>query len=210
VSHDVRILRATPSANGTETSSGFVAVSSAGSARPRDNLPPGSLAGEQRRLVLQSSKSSCLLSQWACVIDSLCGPGIVTLYEGSIADMPEDYASRRERFSELDELQTGWVVRLSSRNDGGTVDATFTSPAGAPTFWEIFTLKSEIYTAVRKPTDVTMCPTRRLAGCIFCGSSTSCAGSKEAGNGSRLDEDQERVNDNARSELCRKCICIAV
>ena len=51
--------------------------------------------------------------------------------KGPIANIPDEHASRRERFAELDELQPGWVVKLSSKADGGTVDATFTSPGGA-------------------------------------------------------------------------------
>ena len=49
-----------------------------------------------------------------------------------MAGIPDEHASRRERFAELDELQPGWVVKLSTKADGGTVDATFTSPGGAP------------------------------------------------------------------------------
>ena len=65
------------------------------------------------------------------------------MYEGQIADMPDEHASRRERFAELDELQPGWVVRLTSKQDGGTVDATFTSPGGAPSACEDRMLRSE-------------------------------------------------------------------
>jgi hypothetical protein len=48
---------------------------------------------------------------------------------GCIADLPEDFATRKERFAELDQLQPGWQVELSSR--GETVDAVFFSPEGA-------------------------------------------------------------------------------
>ena len=54
------------------------------------------------------------------------------VYEGPVADLPEEHASRRERFAELDQLQAGWVVQLRSRGDAGTMDAHFISPAGAP------------------------------------------------------------------------------
>lgn len=50
------------------------------------------------------------------------------LYSGSIAGMPDEHASRRERFAEIDELQPGWTVELRPR--GSTVDASFISPAG--------------------------------------------------------------------------------
>ena len=50
------------------------------------------------------------------------------VYAGSIAAMPDDHASRRERFAEIDALQPGWSVELRSR--GSTVDASFVSPAG--------------------------------------------------------------------------------
>ncbi len=59
--------------------------------------------------------------------------GTITIYEGPVAGIPDEHASRRERFAELDELQPGWIVKLSSKADGGTVDATFTSPGGALT-----------------------------------------------------------------------------
>jgi hypothetical protein len=48
---------------------------------------------------------------------------------GSIADLPEEFATRKERFAELDHLQPGWQVELRSR--GETVDAVFFSPEGA-------------------------------------------------------------------------------
>jgi hypothetical protein len=48
---------------------------------------------------------------------------------GCIADLPEEFATRKERFAELDQLQPGWQVELSSR--GETVDAVFFSPEGA-------------------------------------------------------------------------------
>lgn len=54
-------------------------------------------------------------------------PGDV-VYSGSIAAMPDDHASRRERFAEIDALQPGWTVELRPR--GSTVDASFVSPAG--------------------------------------------------------------------------------
>jgi len=54
------------------------------------------------------------------------------LYEGCIADVPDEHASRRQRFAELDDLQAGWTVVLRSRGDGGTIDAQFVSPSGEP------------------------------------------------------------------------------
>lgn len=52
------------------------------------------------------------------------------LYSGRIAGMPEEHASRRERFAEIDTLQPGWTVELRPR--GSTVDASFVSPSGEP------------------------------------------------------------------------------
>jgi hypothetical protein len=49
---------------------------------------------------------------------------------GPIAALPEEHASRKERFAELDTLQPGWTVELRSRGEGATVDAVFFSPAG--------------------------------------------------------------------------------
>ena len=52
------------------------------------------------------------------------------LYSGSLGDLPDEHASRRERFAEVDELQPGWTVELRSR--GSTVSASFLSPSGDP------------------------------------------------------------------------------
>jgi hypothetical protein len=49
--------------------------------------------------------------------------------KGSIGGLPEEFASRKERFAELDQLQAGWLVELRSRGD--TVDAVFFAPDGA-------------------------------------------------------------------------------
>lgn len=56
--------------------------------------------------------------------------GEVIYARGSIAGLPEAHASRKERFSELDDLQPGWEVELRGRKGGTTVDAFFFSPAG--------------------------------------------------------------------------------
>mmetsp|Transcript_12936 Transcript_12936/g.23002 ORF Transcript_12936/g.23002 Transcript_12936/m.23002 type:complete len:391 (-) Transcript_12936:258-1430(-) len=50
------------------------------------------------------------------------------LYRGSVADIPEEHASRKERFAELDTLQPGWTLELRSKGD--TVDAVFFHPSG--------------------------------------------------------------------------------
>jgi hypothetical protein len=52
------------------------------------------------------------------------------VYRGSVAGLPDEHASRRERFAELDTLQPGWTVELRIRGEGGTVDAVFFSPSG--------------------------------------------------------------------------------
>lgn len=49
---------------------------------------------------------------------------------GPVAELPEEHASRRERFAELDGLQPGWTVELRTRGEGGTIDAVFFSPDG--------------------------------------------------------------------------------
>lgn len=56
--------------------------------------------------------------------------GEVIYPRGSISGIPEDHASRRDRFAELDDLQPGWQVELRGRKGGTTVDATFFSPEG--------------------------------------------------------------------------------
>ena len=53
------------------------------------------------------------------------------LYRGSIEELPEAHASRKERFAELDTLQPGWEVELrSAKGRGAAVEAVFFSPAG--------------------------------------------------------------------------------
>jgi hypothetical protein len=54
--------------------------------------------------------------------------GRVLYAKGPIAGLPEEFASRKERFAELDQLQAGWAVELRSRGD--TVDAVFYAPDG--------------------------------------------------------------------------------
>lgn len=49
---------------------------------------------------------------------------------GAIAGLPEEHASRRARFEELDSLQAGWTVELRQRAEGGVVDAVFFAPDG--------------------------------------------------------------------------------
>lgn len=59
------------------------------------------------------------------------GPSSQVMYaRGPIADLPDEHASRRERFAELDDLQPGWQVELCSRGAGSAFDAIFYSPSG--------------------------------------------------------------------------------
>jgi hypothetical protein len=52
----------------------------------------------------------------------------VVYARGPVAGLPDEFASRRERFEELDALQPGWQVELRER--GGSVDAVFFAPSG--------------------------------------------------------------------------------
>ncbi|GIL92274.1 hypothetical protein Vretimale_18438 [Volvox reticuliferus] len=61
------------------------------------------------------------------------GPGAeqpqqVVYPRGPVSGIPEEHASRRERFAELDALQPGWTVEL--RTKGDTVEAVFFHPSG--------------------------------------------------------------------------------
>ena len=57
--------------------------------------------------------------------------GTTVLYKrGAIADMPEEYASRRDRFAPLDGIQAGWQVELRQKAGSSVVDAVFFCPAG--------------------------------------------------------------------------------
>lgn len=56
--------------------------------------------------------------------------GTVVYPRGPVGGLPEEHASRRERFAELDTLQLGWMVELRSRGESSTIDAVFFSPDG--------------------------------------------------------------------------------
>jgi hypothetical protein len=57
------------------------------------------------------------------------GPSGRVVYEkGPVGALPEAFASRKERFQELDGLQPGWLVELLERGD--SVDAVFYAPGG--------------------------------------------------------------------------------
>ena len=58
------------------------------------------------------------------------GGGTVVYARGPVEGLPEEHASRRERFAELDQLQQGWTVELRSRGEGDIIDALFFSPGG--------------------------------------------------------------------------------
>ena len=94
---------APPAATGAASSSGFVAAPAATPA-PRAAAAGGRAAG---------------------------GSWIVVYSRGPVAGLPEEHESRRERFAELEQLQTGWTVELRTRGEAAsTVDAVFYSPAG--------------------------------------------------------------------------------
>jgi ribosome maturation protein SDO1 len=52
------------------------------------------------------------------------------VYKGPVEGLPEEHASRRERFAELDAMQPGWTLELRARGEGSTLEALFFSPAG--------------------------------------------------------------------------------
>ena len=54
--------------------------------------------------------------------------GEVVYPKGPIEALPEEFASRKERFLELDQLESGWEVELKKKGD--TVDAVFFDPRG--------------------------------------------------------------------------------
>lgn len=49
---------------------------------------------------------------------------------GPIAGLPDEHASRRDRFAPIDEIQGGWRVELRRRGGSSVVDAVFFSPDG--------------------------------------------------------------------------------
>ena len=59
------------------------------------------------------------------------GPsGRVVVPACAVADLPEEHASRKERFAEIDDLQPGWRVELREKPGSDLVDAVFYSPDG--------------------------------------------------------------------------------
>jgi len=48
----------------------------------------------------------------------------------SISALPEEHASRRDRFADLDKYGEGWEVELRAREGSSIVDAVFYSPSG--------------------------------------------------------------------------------
>ena len=65
-----------------------------------------------------------------CGSASAASAGVVVYARGPLAALPDEHASRRERFAELDALQPGWQVELRCRAGASVVDALFFSPAG--------------------------------------------------------------------------------
>jgi hypothetical protein len=49
---------------------------------------------------------------------------------GPVAQLPDEFSSRRDRFSEIDDLQPGWTVQLQTKGGGSIVDALFFAPNG--------------------------------------------------------------------------------
>lgn len=49
---------------------------------------------------------------------------------GPISGLPEEFESRRERFAELDSLESGWTLELRKRKAASVVEAIFFSPSG--------------------------------------------------------------------------------
>ncbi len=80
--------------------------------------------GETSRQIQVTSSSTTA----ATPSGSASSSGQAVYARGPISGLPEAYELRRERFAELDSLQSGWQVELIARGD--TVDAVFYSPAG--------------------------------------------------------------------------------
>jgi ribosome maturation protein SDO1 len=80
----------------------------------------------------ESATASSSVEGGAAHDDSSLGDVVVS--KRSIQDLPEKYESRRERFSEIDSLQSGWQVELRARSDqANTLDAVFYDPDGSRT-----------------------------------------------------------------------------
>lgn len=62
--------------------------------------------------------------------EAAAAPVEVLYPRGSIAGMPDEHASRRDRFVCIDEIQGGWLVELRRRGGSSVVDAVFFSPDG--------------------------------------------------------------------------------
>ena len=62
--------------------------------------------------------------------EAAAAPVEVLYPRGPIAGMPEEHASRQDRFVCIDEIQGGWLVELRRRGGSSVVDAVFFSPDG--------------------------------------------------------------------------------
>jgi len=108
----------------------------AGEAALTEERSAGVAEGVARLAVAEPSSakgSGGAVARPAVRADSRPAPagGAVVYPRGPVGGLPEEHASRRERFAELDQLQAGWEVELQARGgDGGTVDAAFYSPEG--------------------------------------------------------------------------------
>ncbi|KXZ48751.1 hypothetical protein GPECTOR_25g335 [Gonium pectorale] len=103
-----------PAASEARAASGAEAGSSGRRAGAEGTGPAAAAAGGAR--------------QAGAATAAAAGSQAVVYPRGPVSDLPEEHASRRERFAELDTLQPGWTVELRSKGD--TVEAVFYHPSG--------------------------------------------------------------------------------
>lgn len=90
------------------------AAAAAGAPPQQNNMGATSMPGPRRVAPVSSEPST----------------QVVLYARGPIAELPEEHASRKERFAELDDLQPGWTVELTSRAAGAAVEAVLYAPDG--------------------------------------------------------------------------------
>lgn len=124
---------AAPAALGTGLSTAADGSSSAAAAAAAGvsgrSEPAGTSTPSRQQQPVRQHRAGAAAAAAAAATDGAGSSGRVLYARGSIGGLPEEFASRKERFAELDQLQQGWQVELRSRGD--TVDAVFYAPEGA-------------------------------------------------------------------------------
>ena len=95
-------------------------------------VPGGDGEAKMARAKIVARRDGSAVGEGDGSADGSAGDSCVeVLYpRGPIAGLPDEHASRRDRFAPIDEIQGGWRVELRRRGGSSVVDAVFFSPDG--------------------------------------------------------------------------------